>query len=556
MDEFELIRGFRDSEATPNPVARAAARDWLESLIDEESKPDPQHYGPHPESSREGDHAARPVNGRGASVRHTSAVREWLAWLGGADPELLRDVPSASSRFAQVAVVLLTTAAWAVVSMTLALHNLLRVPGVPAAAGGLLWGFLILNLNRFLVISLERTRGLRRLAVVALPRLAMAAVIALVIATPLVLQVFRGDIRGELQREAKARDAQIQRNAVAVEGRIAENRSILAGHRPSAVTSPTLEAARTRARVAADDASLTRKIRDRAYEAWQCELYGAQCRQSSGHAGIGPLARVKAHGYHVAQTAYLRAQKRLFAARRLFYAVEVKVSRRGAAARRQLENRARKELPKLEGERADLRMTIDGSATGSTTQTDDAGILAQLKTLSRLSQRNNATGLAYPAVEMMFVLIGMLPVLVQVLLMLGSRSTYEVAAQGREEVTRKRLKLRVSEAERVEEARSNTRVMLEAHMRERERAIAERANDRIAAEMLELVETALHEWSEKARQQLLDHAQTARFARPAQPVAHAGTDNDDDSQESSASGCGGATPDFDRRHHLGQSEDL
>jgi Domain of unknown function (DUF4407) len=117
-----------------------------------------------------------------------------LAWLGGANTDVLDRVPTERARFIQMALVLLTTASIAVMSMMFALNDGVHVPFAAAVIGGLFWGFVILNLDRFLVLSMGHTRDWKRLVLMALPRLLLAAVISLVVATPMTLRIFQHDI--------------------------------------------------------------------------------------------------------------------------------------------------------------------------------------------------------------------------------------------------------------------------------------------------------------------------------------------------------------------------
>lgn len=128
----------------------------------------------------------------------TKRVGDYLAWLGGGDKAILEKIPQERARFAQMAGALLTTASFAVVSMVFALYNGVKVPLLPSIFFGLLWGIVILNLDRFLVLSMGTTRDRGRLALIALPRLLLALVLSLVIATPLVLRIFASDINAQL----------------------------------------------------------------------------------------------------------------------------------------------------------------------------------------------------------------------------------------------------------------------------------------------------------------------------------------------------------------------
>src|SRR5579875_1697241 len=101
-----------------------------------------------------------------------------MAWLGGGDREILRRVPQERVRFVQMAGVLLTTAGIAVISMTFALHDGVKAPLAWSVILGAAWGIVILNLDRFLVLSMGSTRDRKRLVLITLPRLALAVVLA------------------------------------------------------------------------------------------------------------------------------------------------------------------------------------------------------------------------------------------------------------------------------------------------------------------------------------------------------------------------------------------
>ena len=105
------------------------------------------------------------------NIQPPKRAGDFMAWLGGGDPAVLTEVPQERGRFSQMAGVLLTTAGIAVLSMTFALHDGINAPLAPAVVLGLLWGVVILNLDRFLVMSMGSTRNKPRLLLIALPRL-------------------------------------------------------------------------------------------------------------------------------------------------------------------------------------------------------------------------------------------------------------------------------------------------------------------------------------------------------------------------------------------------
>ena len=124
---------------------------------------------------------------------------DFLAWLGGADLKIVAQAPGYErTRFIQMAIVLLTTSGIGTLSMIFALHYGVGTSLAVAIIGGVAWGFVILNLDRFLVLSMGHTRDWKRLLLMALPRLGLAAVISIVVATPMTLRIFANDIKNEM----------------------------------------------------------------------------------------------------------------------------------------------------------------------------------------------------------------------------------------------------------------------------------------------------------------------------------------------------------------------
>src|SRR5262249_32623815 len=100
-----------------------------------------------------------------------------LARLGGADAKLLSKVTSAQGRFTQRGLVLLSTARLAVVSMSFALVDGLKASWWVAVPMGLVWGFIILNLDRLLIQNMRPSTDLWRTIAMVVPRLAIAALL-------------------------------------------------------------------------------------------------------------------------------------------------------------------------------------------------------------------------------------------------------------------------------------------------------------------------------------------------------------------------------------------
>src|SRR5579863_406528 len=173
---------------------------------------------------------------------------DFFAWLGGADLKVLAQAPGYErTRFIQMAIVLLTTSGIGTLSMTFALHDGVHTSLLVAIIGGLVWGFIILNLDRFLVLSMGHSRDLRRLLLMALPRLALAAVISIVVATPMTLRIFAKDIQNEMVQVNATESQQVAAQqlktgpatrAEALLTQINEDKQILAGHLQGTVSNP------------------------------------------------------------------------------------------------------------------------------------------------------------------------------------------------------------------------------------------------------------------------------------------------------------------------------
>lgn len=147
--------------------------------------------------------AARSVLGR----INRRTIREQLLTIAGANRSVLRDAPKERTKQVAMGAVLLSTAAIASVSASYALYVAVHLWVPFAVIGGLAWGLIILNLDRWLVVSTPRlTTKLGTLAM-ALPRVLLAILIGAVISTPLTLAVFSSEINAEVKVMAAEKES-------------------------------------------------------------------------------------------------------------------------------------------------------------------------------------------------------------------------------------------------------------------------------------------------------------------------------------------------------------
>jgi hypothetical protein len=125
-------------------------------------------------------------------------VRRLLIWLSGANRRLLDQAPNDRPKYIGIGGAVLTTAAMAVGSATLALVTSLQLPLAAGICVGVCWGIAIMSLDRWLVASVGRHEQWYHNLLIALPRIGLAVILGLVISTPLVLRIFQPEIDTEI----------------------------------------------------------------------------------------------------------------------------------------------------------------------------------------------------------------------------------------------------------------------------------------------------------------------------------------------------------------------
>lgn len=218
-------------------------------------------------------------------------IGDGLAGLAGARSDILELAPGARSKFVALGGVLLSTGALAVLSMAFAVHMALGVWWPVAALVGLGWGFVVVNLDRMLLVGMAHDASLKRNIVLAVPRVGLALVLGVVIATPLTLQVFHKEIDTQIVALQAERSDAYQRSLDAdarfaglpeLREQVALEQEIVASGGLADPALAVLQGEVTARQAAYDQAMTTqRELEARA----QCELDGT-C--GTGDAGTGP----------------------------------------------------------------------------------------------------------------------------------------------------------------------------------------------------------------------------------------------------------------------------
>src|SRR3954454_2990380 len=120
-----------------------------------------------------------------------------LAVLAGARPDVPAAAPGGRARVQAAGGGLLHTRRQGAVSAAFAVHMALGVWWPFALLVGLGWGTVVVNLDRMLLVGMAHDASLKRNLVMTVPRVGLALVLGVVVATPLTLQVFHKEIDTE-----------------------------------------------------------------------------------------------------------------------------------------------------------------------------------------------------------------------------------------------------------------------------------------------------------------------------------------------------------------------
>ena len=125
-------------------------------------------------------------------------LRSFFIFCSGANYAFLRRCPSEINKYAGIGATIFFTGVFAAIAGGYALFTVFQ-SSIIAVVFGLLWGAMIFNLDRYIVMSLQKRSGFLNDFSMAIPRLFLAILIAIVIAKPLEMKMFQDEIMSELQ---------------------------------------------------------------------------------------------------------------------------------------------------------------------------------------------------------------------------------------------------------------------------------------------------------------------------------------------------------------------
>ncbi|MCE7921996.1 MAG: DUF4407 domain-containing protein [Haliscomenobacteraceae bacterium CHB4] len=123
--------------------------------------------------------------------------QDFFLFCSGVETSVLEKCPTDRNKYAGIGATVFFTGVLAFISSGYALFTVFD-SYLLSIAFGLVWGLMIFNLDRYIVMSMKSNGNWWRDFFVAFPRLVMAVLLAVVISKPLELKIFEKEIRAEM----------------------------------------------------------------------------------------------------------------------------------------------------------------------------------------------------------------------------------------------------------------------------------------------------------------------------------------------------------------------
>jgi hypothetical protein len=333
-----------------------------------------------------------------------------LILIAGARPEVLALCPSERIKFQSLGWAILITCGMATVSMWFALTSALGFSPAGSLPIAILWGLIIMGIDRWLVTSMPPD-GKRKLLIAA-PRLLLAILLGSLISTPIVLRVFQSEINNQItvikaQNEAtflnSTQHSSIQTQITTWQNAVNNYEQVIdsKGSAPiNPATDPTVVGLTSQLKTAQSNATAD-------YNAWQCQLYGGTtCHAPKGN---GPLAQASEQRYHndEAQIATLTQE-----IQQREQALQTTNTQSQASRLQQAQQALPNAQAQLKAAQAEENLLTDNFQN---TNNATNGLLIRLKALDQLAAGSTTLQTVRILLFLLFLVIEILPVTVKLL---------------------------------------------------------------------------------------------------------------------------------------------
>jgi hypothetical protein len=332
----------------------------------------------------------------------------FLIKVSGARPEVLARCPTERIKFQSLGWAILITCGMATISMWFALTSVMGFNPVLSFPVAVLWGLIIMGIDRWLVTSMPLDG--KRKFLIAAPRLALALLLGSLISTPIVLRIFESEINNQISiiketNEATFLTSQQHSSIVARvnewQAAVDNYERVIDSKGAQAIdpaSDPDVEGLTTQL-------NSERTVATTDYHAWQCQLYGG----CGAPKGSGPLA-------HASQDRYTADEAEITSLTDQINAREAELTATNAGSQQNRLQQATSALPGAQAEltaaTAEQNTLLDNfQSTNSATN----GLLIRLKALDQLSAGDSTLQLARVLLFLLFLVIEVLPVTVKLL---------------------------------------------------------------------------------------------------------------------------------------------
>jgi hypothetical protein len=349
-----------------------------------------------------------------------------LLWLGGADHTSLAHCPSERTRLSALGGAVLTTALLATAAGTAATGAWLSLPFGLALCCGIFWGLSIMNLDRWLLLTIRRQSTPPRTIALALPRLVLALVVGLVISQPLLLGIFHNEVSARALEDRQAQLAQAKKKLSGQYEQIQQLSREQSQLQASATASPLsgVLASSTDYKALSAQLAAQQKRLQVAQQAAICELDGT-C--GTRQRGAGP-------SYHAKTELATAIAAQVAATEQRLHALEGTLVQEAKAHAPQTQAFAHTRLSVVEGQLATLRAQYNSSDAELAKRYDaPMGLLDRVQALGELTSEHSDMRYIELLLTAFVLLIDGVPVLFKTLTLLGEHSLYEQIQKDGEE---------------------------------------------------------------------------------------------------------------------------
>ena len=332
----------------------------------------------------------------------------FLIAISGARPDVLDRCPTERIKFQSLGWAILITCGVATVSMWFALTSAMGFNPVLSFPVAILWGLIILGIDRWLVTSMPLD-GKRKLLIAA-PRLALAILLGTLISTPIVLRIFASEINNQISvikenNEAaflnSQQDGAVQARVTKWQSTVNNLQQVIDSHGAKPInpaSDPVVQGLTTQL-------GNERKVAATDYHAWQCQLYGG----CGAPKGSGPLAAASEKRYNDDEAQIATLTEKIQAREQALQATDANSQQNRLQQAKSALPAAQAELTAAQGEENALLNNFQGTNNAAN------GLLIRLKALDQLSAGSSTLQAARFLLFLLFLVIEVLPVTVKLL---------------------------------------------------------------------------------------------------------------------------------------------